>query len=162
MEPYSHLRHLSRGALELMLGILNQTDPSMLFRIDRDAFLSSISCVIDGKRVQAPEYPLGRGWFGEDVREGKDYGPFLNDSFGVDTPLELGILNPTALSKLYNSDKYSTKYPYGNKELAKATKAWAIHAGKSEESIPLCVVTGSKKNPFGGRLASTPSQRRGM
>jgi hypothetical protein len=142
-EPISYIRHWSRQALQLVVGVAAQMDPSIIPRIDSDLFLSSISCVIDGKRIRAPSWDLAPGWTGEDVLIGKDYTELLQSEFGVDS---LSELDPEALTRLWNSDNHMTDHPFNKPQLTQIAQRWKDHSNHQKRSIPVCVAVGDKES----------------
>ena len=126
-EPISYLRHWSRGALELLVGIMGQMDPRILPRIDADKFLSSISGVIDGERIRAPAWDLGPGWKGDDVEIGKRY-------------TGISDLDAESLVRLWNSDNKETPFPFNKPQLLEARDRWTAHVEEQMRSIPVCAL----------------------
>ena len=145
-EPISYLRHLSRLALQLVVGITSQWDVTFLPRVDPDLFLSSISCVIDGKRTQAPAWDLAPAWKGEDVQNGKEYTDLLQSAFNVSSLSELAEKDPDSLLQLWNSDNYMTEHPFDRPQITQTRDAWIAHIKEEALSIPLCAINGESKS----------------
>jgi hypothetical protein len=121
-----------------MTGLVTQSHPTFLPRIDGEAFLSSISFVINGERVRAPSWDLAPTWEGEDVEIGKTYGDLLRTSFNVETLSELAEKDPDGLMHLWNSDNLDTTDPFNKPRLTEARDSWIAHLKKEGASIPLC------------------------
>jgi hypothetical protein len=152
----SHFRHITRMMLQLTVGIGAQVDPSMLFRVDSDQFLSAFSCVVDGERIRAPSWDLAPGWTGDDVKIGQKYAELLQSSFGVDTVSELALTNPEALTRLWNSDNHATEHPFNKPQITEKKEAWVAHSRDQMRGIPVCVVNGEMES-----LERFRSKRRG-
>ncbi|KAL0565913.1 hypothetical protein V5O48_016103 [Marasmius crinis-equi] len=154
MEPRSYLNHTARDLLSLGVWLINQAPPEASLRIDKNKFLESISMKIDNRRVAASPWPLGPGWSGDDVMEGKEYEPLPAD------------VTQDTLQSLRNSDTL-TDAPYGNRERLLHMTRWREHVKQMSGSIPLCVATATRdpeSGPSGSRAArkKTTSDSRRM
>lgn len=91
-------------------------------------------------RVAANPWPLGPGWFGDDVR------------IGAQSEVDISTLTPEEIAKRWNTDDPSMTAPYGNTRIQEIENKFCDLAEEMGSTIPLNVGALHRSNrPLGGR-----------
>lgn len=144
MDVQSGLDHWARSLLQFAAYAIDQTPRRHQFRLNKEKFLESISCVVDGVRCCASPWPLGPGWDPKDAQVGKVY----SEDFDGMTEAQL--------IEHCNADGGSV-YPYGRKEAHDHTIAWRAHQSAMTKTIALCAAADIDEK---GDVQANPNKRR--
>ncbi|THU76781.1 hypothetical protein K435DRAFT_878731 [Dendrothele bispora CBS 962.96] len=154
MDEHSYFLWFTRSCISKCSGFVNQTPPDLRIRIDEELFLSSFSMVHEGTRIQAPSWPMGPGWKGDDVRIGKRYDDL--QLLDIEDPDE----REREKIRKWNSDEGSG-YPYGKKERLDQSMKWKELTKVSGQCYPLYTSAGPKATKH-GMMSATKRARKAV
>ncbi|THV03432.1 hypothetical protein K435DRAFT_914036 [Dendrothele bispora CBS 962.96] len=154
MDEHSYFLWFTRSCISKCSGFVNQTPPDLRIRIDEELFLSSFSMVHEGTRIQAPSWPMGPGWKGDDVRIGKRYDDL--QLLDIEDPYE----REREKIRKWNSDEGSD-YPYGKKERHDQSMKWKELTKESGQCYPLYTSAGPKATKH-GMMSATKRARKAV